>query len=138
MAYRLTHRGAVQCNPAIRENILYSRLCARYDKSLWTEHIDGQTDIQGAAVSQSIFNAFAESKRLYVEKLKAGQIEPLDSADKVHQKILSLGGDPLPYGIEPNRKTIETLIQHAVTQGIIKEPIKVDDLFAKGTWGLVG
>lgn len=51
MAYRLTHRGAVQCNPAIRENILYSRLCARYDKSLWTGHIgDGQIDMQGAVV----------------------------------------------------------------------------------------
>ena len=47
-------------------------------------------------LAADIFNAFAESKRLYVEKLKAGQIEAPDAADKVHQKILALGGDPLP------------------------------------------
>ena len=89
-------------------------------------------------LAADIFNAFAESKRLYVEKLKAGQIEAPDAADKVHQKILALGGDPLPYGIEPNRKTIETLIGHALKQGIITKAVSVEDLFAKGTYGLVG
>jgi 4,5-dihydroxyphthalate decarboxylase len=86
-----------------------------------------------------IFNAFAQSKRLYVEKLKAGQIENLDAADKVHLKIMEItGGDPLPYGIEPNRKVIENLIGHAKTQGILSGNEKIEDLFAKSTLDLVG
>jgi len=86
-------------------------------------------------LARDIYEAFKASKDLYVEKLKAGQIENLDAADKVHQKVISMGGDPLPYGVEANRKTIETLIGHALTQGIITERVKVEDLFAKETWG---
>ena len=90
-------------------------------------------------LAADMFNAFAESKRLYVEKLKAGQIENPDAADKVHLKVMEAGAaDPLPYGIEPNRKVIETLIGHALTQGIITKKVSVEDLFAKGTHGLVG
>jgi 4,5-dihydroxyphthalate decarboxylase len=39
--------------------------------------------------------------------------------------------DPLPYGIEPNRDTLEKLIGHAVTQKIISEPLAMEDLVAK-------
>ena len=49
-----------------------------------------------------------------------------------------MGGDPLPYGIEPNRKTLETLIAHATAQGILTRPVVLDDLFAAETRGLVG
>ena len=55
-----------------------------------------------------VFDAFAESKRLYVERLKAGAIEKPTGVDKVHQRVMEItGGDPLPYGIEPNRKVLE-------------------------------
>jgi 4,5-dihydroxyphthalate decarboxylase len=47
-------------------------------------------------------------------------------------------GDPLPYGIEPNRKALEDLIGHAVSQGIIAKPVAVEDLFAPASRGLVG
>ncbi len=90
-------------------------------------------------LAADVFNAFAESKRLYVEKLRAGQIETPDSADIVHQKVMAISGaDPLPYGIEPNRKVIQTLIDHALTQGIINTPVSVEDMFAKSTRGLAG
>jgi len=86
-------------------------------------------------LARDIYEAFKASRDLYVEKLKAGQIETLDAADKVHQKVIAMGGYPLPYGVEANRKTIETLIGHALTQGIITQRVKVEDLFAKETWG---
>ena len=90
-------------------------------------------------LAADVFNAFAESKRLYVERLKAGTIENPTGVDKVHQRVMEItGGDPLPYGIEPNRKVIENLIQHALTQRIITRPVSVDDLFAPATRGLVG
>jgi 4,5-dihydroxyphthalate decarboxylase len=84
------------------------------------------------------FEAFAAAKRLYVDALKAGQIEKLDTADRLHQRVMEVIGDPMPYGIEPNRKVMETLMGHALSQGIITKAMKVEDLFAKETWGLVG
>jgi 4,5-dihydroxyphthalate decarboxylase len=36
----------------------------------------------------------------------------------------------LPFGVEPNRDTLERLIEHAVTQKIIPERMTLEDLFA--------
>ena len=85
-----------------------------------------------------VFEAFAESKRLYVDRLKAGQIEKPTAVDEMHLRVMEITGNPLPYGIEPNRKVIEELMQHALTQGIITRPLDVDELFASGTRHLVG
>ena len=87
-------------------------------------------------LAADVFNAFAESKRIYLERLKSGKIEKLTGVDKVHQKVMEIAGDPLPYGIEPNRKIVEELIQHALTQGIITKPVTVEELFAPSTRGL--
>jgi 4,5-dihydroxyphthalate decarboxylase len=89
-------------------------------------------------LAADVFNAFADSKRIYLERLKAGTIEKPTEVDKVHTRVMEITGDPLPYGIAPNRRVIETLIGHAMTQGIITKPVKVEDLFAAGTHGLVG
>ncbi len=89
-------------------------------------------------VAADAFQAFAASKQLYVDKLKAGQIDPLTGPDKVHQKVMETIPDPLPYGIEPNRRVIESLIEHALTQKIITERVRVEDLFAPSTHALTG
>jgi 4,5-dihydroxyphthalate decarboxylase len=88
-------------------------------------------------LAPDVFNAFAESKRLYVERLKAGKIEKPDAVDELHRRVMEITGDPLPYGIEPNRKVIEELMGHAVAQGIISKPMSVDELFAPNTRSLV-
>ena len=89
-------------------------------------------------LAADVFNAFAESKRLYVERLKAGQIEKPTAVDEVHQKVMAITGEPLPYGIAPNRKVIEELIRHARAQGIVTKPVTVDELFVPSTRGLIG
>jgi 4,5-dihydroxyphthalate decarboxylase len=90
-------------------------------------------------LAADVFEAFAASKRLYVEQLKTGKIENPTAVDKLHQRVMEItGADPLPYGIEPNRRVIEDLISHALTQKIITRPVSVDDLFAPATRGLVG
>jgi 4,5-dihydroxyphthalate decarboxylase len=81
------------------------------------------------------FNAFAEAKRLYVERLKAGKIDQPTGVDKLHQRVMEIIGDPLPYGIAPNRRVIEELIKHALAQGIITKPVTADELFAPSTLG---
>jgi 4,5-dihydroxyphthalate decarboxylase len=90
-------------------------------------------------LAADVFNVLAESKQLYVEKLKAGKIEKMTEADETAKKVMDItGGDPLPYGIGPNRKVLENLIQHALTQRIITKPVTVEELFAPSTHKLVG
>ena len=55
------------------------------------------------------FQAFAEAKRRYVERLKGGKIEKSTAVDKMHERVMEITGDPLPYGLAPNRKVIENL-----------------------------
>jgi 4,5-dihydroxyphthalate decarboxylase len=90
-------------------------------------------------LAQEIFEAFAQAKRLYVEKLRAGAIEKPTAADEVHRRVMEItGGDPLPYGIEPNRRTLEELVASARDQGIISRAPAIAELFARGTRNLVG
>ena len=89
-------------------------------------------------LAADVFDAFAQAKRLYVERLKAGRIEAPTSVDKLHQKVMAITGEPLPYGLAANRKVIDTLIGHALAQGIITNPVTAEALFAADTLGLVG
>jgi 4,5-dihydroxyphthalate decarboxylase len=89
-------------------------------------------------LAADVFSAFVEAKRRYVERLKAGKIEKPTEVDEVHRRVMEITGDPLPYGVAPNRKMIEELIGHALTQGIISKPVTVEELFAPGTRELVG
>ena len=89
-------------------------------------------------LAADVFDAFAASKRVYLDRLTAGKIEKPTEMDELHKRVLQITGDPLPYGIAPNRQVIEELIGHAVTQGIISKPVTVEELFAPGTRELVG
>ncbi|HEY7299552.1 MAG TPA: ABC transporter substrate-binding protein [Xanthobacteraceae bacterium] len=84
-------------------------------------------------LAADVFNAFAEAKRLYVERLKTGKIENPTSVDEVHRRVMALIDDPLPYGIEPNRKVLGELIGHASAQGIVRKSVNPDELFAPST-----
>jgi 4,5-dihydroxyphthalate decarboxylase len=79
-------------------------------------------------LARDIFNAFAEAKRVYLER---GPIEEL------HKRVMEITGrDPLPYGIEPNRHVLEAIVRSAVEQRIITRPVPIEQLFAAGTHGL--
>jgi 4,5-dihydroxyphthalate decarboxylase len=39
------------------------------------------------------------------------------------------GGDPWAYGVEANRRTLEALVTSLVEQGMISDPIPIQDLF---------
>jgi 4,5-dihydroxyphthalate decarboxylase len=77
-----------------------------------------------------LFDTFAEAKRQYVERLRGGEIDEPKPTDLLYQRVMEVtGDDPLPYGIEPNRAVLETLIGHAVGQRILERPVAVEDLF---------
>jgi 4,5-dihydroxyphthalate decarboxylase len=86
-----------------------------------------------------LFNAFAEAKRGYVERLRAGGIEKPTAVDEMHKRVMEItGGDPLPYGIEPNRRMLEEALESAREQKIIVKPVTVEELFPRNTYSLVG
>jgi 4,5-dihydroxyphthalate decarboxylase len=79
-----------------------------------------------AELGPAIFEAFAEAKRRY----DPSRYEP------VHRKVAAVIGDPLPYGIDPNRGVLEAVIQHSVEQGILRRPFTVEELFPENTHAL--
>ena len=69
----------------------------------------------------ALVDAFERAKELY---LQSDDVLPL------HERVRELtGGDPLPYGLEPNRAVVEQLIDHAVAQRILRRRPSVDELF---------
>ena len=84
-------------------------------------------------VAAAVFNAFAEAKNLYLERLREGRIKKPASEDQLHIRMMEIAGDPLPYGIAPNRAVLENLIAHATTQEILRKPTEIESVFAPST-----
>ena len=90
-------------------------------------------------LAADLFEAFADSKRRYVEKLRSGAIEKPTAADELHKRVMQVTGrDPLPYGVAPNRATLDELMASAREQGIIKRAFTMEELFPRETLALVG
>ena len=87
-------------------------------------------------IAQSLFKAFDESKRLCKEAMyefSALKYMLAWSIDEMEKEREILGDDPWAYGLEPNRGTLETLIQYTYEQGLISKRFEVESLFAKST-----
>ena len=83
-------------------------------------------------IATSLFKAFNQSKDVAWRKMRAVQTlrymlpwlpADLDEIDDV------FGGDCWPYGIEPNRPTLEAMVRFMVDQGLIAKAIPIEDLF---------
>ena len=81
----------------------------------------------------AVFGAFAEAKDLYLDRLRRGRIEKPTDVDEFHLRMMQIAGDPLPYGLEPNRGVLESLIEHATTQNILRKSVEVETVFAPST-----
>lgn len=87
-------------------------------------------------LAADLFHAFAEAKRPYLRRLANGSIEQPSKDDEVFRQVMEVIGDPLPYGMAPNRRMLETVMQYAVEQGIISRPIAIEELFPSSTHAL--
>jgi len=86
-------------------------------------------------IARNLYTAFDESKRRSVERLLDPAVSryPLPWLPTYARRMTDLfGGDPFPFGIEPNRATLEQLLRYAHLQGIAHRRIEVDDVFPKG------
>jgi 4,5-dihydroxyphthalate decarboxylase len=58
--------------------------------------------------------------------------EASSANDRLYTQVLqATGADPLPYGVEPNRAMLEQLIEYALAQRILTQPVAIDDMFAQ-------
>jgi 4,5-dihydroxyphthalate decarboxylase len=94
--------------------------------------IDAHSDL-----APDIFDAFARAKRIYVQRLREGQIDAASPIDQVFRRVMEITGDPLPYGIDANRQALEAIVQHSVEQGILSRLVAIEELFPPNTRSLM-
>jgi 4,5-dihydroxyphthalate decarboxylase len=78
-------------------------------------------------VGKALFDAFLESKEIYLRQLKAG--ESVSDKDTHYRAMADIVGDPLPYGIEANRASMKALMTYCYQQGLLKKQYEIDDMF---------
>jgi 4,5-dihydroxyphthalate decarboxylase len=85
-------------------------------------------------IARSLFDAFEEAKARADRKLRYGGAQrvmlPWLAADMEEIDAL-FGANAWSYGLEPNRKTLTTLIDYMHEQGVITTKPSVDELFVK-------
>ena len=83
-------------------------------------------------ISQSIYDAMEEAKRLCFSQMRFSGamryslpwlLDDLEEMDGV------FGDDPWPYGLEANRRTLETLQGYLIDQGLMNEALPLEELF---------
>jgi len=84
-------------------------------------------------IANSLYTAFVESKRIARTRLRyAGSLAAMlpwlqDEIEEIDEVFP--GGDPFPYGVAPNRPTLEALVRYMVEQHFIPRAIPVEQLF---------
>lgn len=80
----------------------------------------------------NLYRAFEVAKRRYFDRLGdiAASRLPIPWIEEHLATVKGiLGEDPWPYGVEPNRIALETLIRYCREQGLVAGDITVDELF---------
>ena len=94
-------------------------------------------------LASELCRVFGDAKARYLKQLAAspGNADPDTDAnadaDAAQRRMAQLvGGDPLPYGLESSRRTLETFIGYNVAQGVIPHPVAPEELFPPETLAL--
>jgi len=81
---------------------------------------------------KAVFNAYAESKKMdfqYMLKLGWAYDSLPWYTQEMEATIELMGNNFWPYGIEANRKTLETLFRYSYEQGLASQQLTIEDLF---------
>jgi 4,5-dihydroxyphthalate decarboxylase len=87
-------------------------------------------------IAMNLFTAFEEAKRASLARLAdigASQVPLPWVAEHVRAWRELMGDDFWPYGVEPNRPTLEAFFRWSYEQGVAKRLLKMEDVFAPET-----
>jgi 4,5-dihydroxyphthalate decarboxylase len=83
-------------------------------------------------IAQSLYDAFVAAKARALARMHYGGslsvmlpwlMSEVEEVDEL------FGGDAWPYGIEPNRPTLEALVRYMVEQSFIARAMPIEELF---------
>ena len=83
-------------------------------------------------IASSLYDAMVRSKEIALQKMfnlrALRYMTPwlMRDIDEIYDIF---DGDPWPYGVEPNRPTLEALVQYLTDQHLIAKPVPIDELF---------
>ncbi|MPZ38442.1 MAG: PhnD/SsuA/transferrin family substrate-binding protein [Rhizobiales bacterium] len=79
-------------------------------------------------VARSLHEAYSTAKAEWLSALQAGSANA--ATDQKYRELMPIvGDDPLPFGIERNRATIQALESYAFKQELIPRRMSLDELF---------
>ncbi len=87
-------------------------------------------------VAQQLLRSFDASKNRSLARAKdtSSAYFPVPLMLHAVQTAIEIAGDDFwPYGVEPNRKTLEAFLRYSHEQGITARQLSVDEIFAKET-----
>lgn len=90
-------------------------------------------------IARSLFKAFQRAKEIAYERLNDTSPYKISLAwfrSPVEEQRVTLGEDPWSYGLEKNHHVVGTLMDYLYEQGLAKERLRVEDLFAPNTLDL--
>ena len=86
-------------------------------------------------VTTSLMAAFEDAKRVWTAYMDDPNWSRLAWGRQwLEEERRLLGPDPWPYGVAANRGNLERFIQYEHEQGLIPEPLTVEDLFFETMW----
>lgn len=86
-------------------------------------------------LAQALYDAFTTAKERYLHDLERSPGSD-DAEDRKWTKMRAfVGGDPLPYGIDANRTTLELLLRYAADQGLTPRRFTPEEIFAPVSCG---
>jgi len=81
---------------------------------------------------KAVFNAYSKAKQLLYDDLKKmgwATISLPWAAQEIEETRALMGENFWPYGIEPNRKALETLFRYSYQQGLCSRELTIKELF---------
>ena len=90
-------------------------------------------------IARSLLKAFQRAKENAYERLNDTSPYKISLAwfrGPVEEQREILGDDPWPYGLEKNRHVVAALMDYLYEQGLVKEKLEVEKLFAPNTLDL--
>ncbi len=87
-------------------------------------------------VAANLYQAFVEAKQIMYEGYRqtaALKVTLPWFANEWEKTTKLMGSDFWPYGLEPNRKTLEAAVRYSFDQGMISRKFEIEELFAPST-----